>query len=231
MKRKIEKTLKGLIAILVAMSLWGCSPYIEVSQPDNTDTFPGVDKAPQEEIISMESAPVLNYTAPLQVPGILVAQIGYSKTGDKIVILQGSRLPKEYSICEKESGRKVYIGQVEQAQTQDAQSDTLVGYGDFSSFQTEGEYYIECDYLGRSYNFQIKEGIHTGLMEELLGTLDDRPILEAEQGKVVSEGDIITQCRELCAILLAVELFPDSQLNKINGLENKTPDVLEYAVV
>ena len=196
---------------------------------DNIGVFPAIDKSSQDDITSMESAPVYDYTVTTQAPGVLVAQVGYSKTGDKIAILQGSRLPEEYSIYDKESGRKVYTGKIELSEQQSTQSQHLVGYGDFSSFQTEGEYYIECDYIGQSYPFRIKENIYTGLMEELLGTLDDRPILQTEQGEVVSEGDIILQCRELCGILLAVELFPDSQLNKVNGLENKTPDVLEYA--
>lgn len=227
MKRKIEKTLRGLVAVLVATSLWGCSPYIEGSQTDNTGVFPVVDKTQEDGITGMESEPVIDYTAGKQLPGVLVAQVGYSGAGDKVAIFQGSRLPQEYHIYEKESGKKVYTGEIEVSENKQ-QNRGLVGYGDFSSFQIEGEYYIECDYIGRSYTFQIKEALYTGLMEELLKTLDNRPILQEQQGRTVGDAEIILQCRELCGILLAVELFPNSQLNKVNGLENKTPDVLEY---
>lgn len=227
MKRKIKRTLKGLIAFLLAMSLSGCSSYIENPQTDHAGVFPGVDTSEQNEVLSMEEEPVIAYTAGTQLPGILVAQVGYSKEGDKVVIFRGSKLPKEYRIYEKETGRKVYTGRIEQTE-KTTQDNHFVGYGDFSSFMEEGNYYVECDTLGRSYHFQIKDGLYTGLMEELLKALDDRPILQAEQGKSVSEAEIITQCKSLAGILLAVELFPDSQLNKVNGLENKTPDVLEY---
>lgn len=236
MNRKLEKALASLLTLCLVMGLAGCSPYIDNTQMDNIGVFPAVDKEQEQQVVSMEMQPVISYTAQQQLPGVLVSQVGYSKTGDKWVIFRGSRLPEEFRIVEKETGKTVYTGEIEtKSQGEDETSilketaaTKLVGYGDFTNFQTEGDYYIECDFIGRSYHFQIKDKLYTSLMEELLGTLDDRPILQVEQGKTVTEEEIIAQCRNISGLLLAVELFPNAQMNKVNGLENKTPDVLEY---
>ena len=242
MNRNKEKVFAGLMALCMALSLAGCSPYIDNVQTDSMQTDnPDIsqeDTGDELQRVSMETSPVISYMAKEQLPGVLVAQVGYSKTGDKWVIFRGSRLPQEYHIIDGESGETVYTGEIEIEPQGDSEEENeyqvsgvpeFVGYGDFTEFQTEGNYYIECDYLGRSYRFRIQEGLYTSLMEELVGTLEDRPILQAEQGKEVSEEEIIAQCRNICGLLLSVELFPNAQLNKVNGLENKTPDVLEYA--
>lgn len=227
MNRKIEKTLAGLLAMLLAMSFAGCSPYIESGQTENTGVFPIENKEQAPAVVSMENEPVISYRVQAQLPGILVSQVGYSKTGDKVVIFRGSKMPENYHIIDKETGVEVFTGQIEVDEDQSKESH-FVGYGDFTSFQKEGNYYIECDYLGRSYHFQVKDKLYTALMEELLGSLETRPILQVEQGKTVSEAQIVSQCRSLSGLLLAVELFPNAQMNKVNGLENKIPDVLEY---
>lgn len=234
MNSKIEKTLVGLLTLYMVMGLAGCSPYIDNSQVDNIVVFPVADEDKESQLLGMETQPVITYPVKEQLPGVLVSQVGYSKAGDKWVIFRGSRLPEEFRILDRETGKTVYTGVIEVEALDDAQTKAetdsmLVGYGDFTGFQTEGNYYIECDYIGRSYHFQIKDQLYTSLMEELLKTLDDRPILQAEQGKTVTETEIIAQCRNISGLLLAVELFPNAQMNKVNGLENKTPDVLEYA--
>ena len=229
MKRKIEKLLAAVMAGFLAICLAGCSPYIDKSQIDNIGVFPVIEKEQNPTLVSMETNPVISYEVSQQKPGILVAQVGYSKAGDKVVIFQGSKMPKQYRILDRDTGKEVFEGKIEIDKGKAADTNQIIGYGDFTSFQTEGNYYIECDYLGRSYDFQIKEQLYTDLMEQLIQTLDTRPILQLEQGVTVSEEEIIAQCRSLSGLLLAVELFPNAQMNKVNGLENKTPDVLEYA--
>lgn len=237
MNRKIEIALAGLLALCLSAGLAGCSPYIEDTQKDNMVVFPVVDKEEEPAFSGMESEPVISYTAKEQLPGVLVSQVGYSKTGDKWVIFRGSRLPEEFRIVNKDTGKTVFTGEIELSAQADSVAEApkaeiateLVGYGEFTNFKTEGNYYIECEYIGRSYHFQIKDKLYTSLMEELIKTLDNRPFLQMEQGKTFTDEEIIAQCRNISGLLLAVELFPNAQMNKVNGLENKTPDVLEYA--
>ncbi len=98
----------------------------------------------------------VDYEAPVQVPGILVDQVGYSTSSDKTAIFRGEDLPGSFDIYELESGRKVYTGEI----LKPVYDESLGEYGSagyFSDFREEGSYFICTDVVGESFSFTISE--------------------------------------------------------------------------
>ncbi|MCM1043890.1 MAG: hypothetical protein NC417_00115 [Candidatus Gastranaerophilales bacterium] len=163
--------------------------------------------------VCMESAPVVDYTVPSLTPNILVDQNGYQAQGKKTVVIKGAELPDSFRLVECETGEIVYIGPVE-GNIYNEELGLYTGYVDFVDYLgKQGEqYYIECDYIGRSYSFSVSETAYWDLFDELCQEICD----ECESGEVLID-DVLT--------LLTVyerygDIFPDED-------ENEIPDVME----
>lgn len=185
------------------------------------------EMVPEEQIWYMESEPVLDYEIPDIKPGILVSRQGYASYKEKRVVFLGCRIPEEYKIIEKETKEVVYEGKIK-SPVYNEEIGEYTGYGDFSSLQTEGDYYIECDYLGSSYLFSIDSDYYENAMEESVRKLLSLSAAEEEREKP-SEEEMIQICRTICTLLLAGELFPDVQADGIAEAANGVWDILEYA--
>jgi endoglucanase len=138
---------KKILAIGLSMSMLGSVAGCGASSAEMTQ-----ETTEHSVVASVD----MNYEAPVQVPGILVDQVGYSTTSDKTAIFRGDDLSGSFDIYELESGRKVYTGEI----LKPIYNDKLGEYcsaGYFSDFREEGNYFLCTDVVGESFSFTISE--------------------------------------------------------------------------
>lgn len=162
-------------------------------------------------IKSMEDTAIVNYTLPEQYPNIMVSRLGYSGTGDKVILVKGSKLPEEFRAVNVESGEIVYRGRIEDIVFH-PEKDQYSGYIDLTRLETEGTYYLECDYLGRSYDFSVE----TDLYQELYAQGYLEMVEKCEMRMATIE--------EVMTLLLIYELHPEICTDE-NA--NEIPDILD----
>lgn len=209
-RKKTNKKIAMILAgLLLAAALLGCGS----GNGGETARKPDVQEAGPQ---SMETAPVLDYEVPVVRPGILVNRIGYEAASYKTAVVRGSSLPTSFCIVNADTGEVVYTGSLEQ-QGYDNQTKEYNSYGDFSALTEEGVYYIECDILGRSYPFAIKDTMYAGLMEEAAALLDSK---RAD----LTKGDVLDVCQCISTLLLSYELF--APVYEAQAAEGKEPPLI-----
>lgn len=202
MIRKIKRAFLGIG--ICGMSLWmaGCTDET-VREPENIhNSFMAG---------SMEEVPVVDYLVPQSLPNILTDRQGYSVGDVKKAFITGRELPETFTIVNGKTGETVYYGAVEE-KTYNAELELYVGYADFGRVDEPGSYYVECDMVGQSYRFDIKEQLYPELFQENY----KETIKTCESGSLSVLGAI----RLLEAYEWYGGVFPDQNRNNI-------PDVLE----
>lgn len=159
----------------------------------------------------MEETPVVDYPVPQPLPNVLADRRGYSAGSAKKAFVTGRELPETFTLVDEGTGKAVYYGAVED-KTYNAELGLYVGYADFTQVDQPGSYYVECDIIGQSYRFDIKERLYPELFLESYGEM----LKDCENGSLSVMGAI----RLLEAYEWYGELFPDQNSNNI-------PDVLE----
>ncbi len=199
----LRKVAAGLVSCVVTASLCiGCGAAPQQAKD-----------APRTLPVSMESTPVLDYTAPVLTPNIMVNQSGYQTGGNNTAFLKGEKLPESFRVIESGSGDVVYTDSIEQA-VFDEELGVYTGFADFGDFlgSREEMYYLECDYIGKSYTFSIRPDGYRRLFLSLY-----TEICRDCESEEVSLNDVI-------ALLVAFErysqIFPDE-----NG--DEVPDVMK----
>ena len=207
-QRNFNKRIAMLLVVLLFLTaLFGCgSGGGEDERRETQGTEP----------LSMETAPVIDYEVPVVLPGILVDRIGYEAASYKTAVVRGSSLPTRFRIVNADTGEVVYTGSLEQ-QGYDNQTKEYNSYGDFSALTEEGVYYMECDILGRSYSFEIKDTMYADLMEEAIALLNSKR-------NSLTEADILDVCRCLSTLLLSYELF--AYVYEGQAAEGKEPPLI-----
>lgn len=128
---------------------------------------PAAESIGEEEpvITSMEDEPDLAYEIPESSPNVLVDQLGYITDGTKMAFFCGKELPTEFYVINADTKEKVFTGSVEDGKYQE-EKEEYFGYGDFSAVTRPGTYYLEAPRLGRSYSFQISDGLYDQVFRE-----------------------------------------------------------------
>ncbi len=162
-------------------------------------------------INSMESTPVVDYVVPRLVPNVLVDAAGYRLGGYKRAAVKGKRLPRTFNLVDAHSGEIVFTGVLERGEY-NAEQDLYSAYADFHEWEREGSYYLECEYVGRSYTFVLEEGLYDKLFAEACQEL----ITACTEQRVALE--------DINRILLAYEWYGDVFADD-NG--DTIPDTLE----
>lgn len=193
---------QGAICLIMAMVCGGCGVF-----PDDLNIEEG--SAP----ISMESAPIIDYLLPSLTPNILINQNGYQAQGVKAAIVKGVKVPEDFRLVDCETGDVVYTGEIEDT-VYSAELGIYTGHADFGAYVNAdgGQYYLECDHIGRSYDFLISITGYHDLFEELYQEMK----ADCEKGEASIE--------DVLALLIAYErygeVFPDENRNEV-------PDVME----
>ncbi|MCH5271464.1 MAG: glycoside hydrolase family 9 protein [Lachnospiraceae bacterium] len=185
----MHQVKKTIAFLLTAILLAGCGIAAQTEQQPASDAI----------LEWMEEAPVLEYDVPVISPGVLVNQIGYNLVSPKTVIVRGKRLPGEFHIVDALTGEVVFTGKLEKSEYAEEIGE-YNSYGDFTAFEQEGTYYIECDIIGCSYEFEIKDGLYEELLEKALELL-------RRQRELVVAADIVDICKSLSVLLLSYELY------------------------
>lgn len=151
--------ISGLL-ILTLITLTGCKDSNLTNEPkeDLANTF-----------VSMEEDPVLEYQVPDSYPHILVNQLGYEPEGSKQAFFFGAEVPDAFRVVDEETGRVVFSGTLEERPDNGNSNDKLC-IGDFSKLKDEGQYHIEANLLGASYQFQIRSDIYKDVFAEACKT-------------------------------------------------------------
>jgi len=129
---------------------------------------------------------VVDYVVPRQTPNILVDLEGYDADGSKRISVKGSRLPDSFALVEAESGETVYTGALEDV-TLDAEQGLYSGAAVLDAWTEPGTYYLECDYIGQSYRFDITEGLYEASFE----TLYEEQMQRCEAGELTADEAIV----------------------------------------
>lgn len=153
--------LKKFISIaLVGILLTGCGFVSDFS----VETLQNAeDNGPA----TLGLTPTFDYEVPESLPNILVDQVGYELGSNKIAVILGELPPDNFKILDEESGRVVYTGKVE-PKGYDSTIENYISYGDFTEFNTPGNYYIEAAMIGQSYPFEISEDLYEDLLTTAL---------------------------------------------------------------
>lgn len=162
-------------------------------------------------VTGMENTPVINYTVPTLTSNVLVDQQGYASAGEKQAVIKGREPAEAFRLIDSETGETVYEGTVKQIKYNE-ELEQYIGTADFSDYTGEGDFYLECDNVGRSLTFSLREDHYRNLLEALCEDVRDRC-----QDRSITEDEIIT-------LLEACEWYPQV-LGDDNG--NEIPDLLE----
>ena len=177
--------------------------------------------AAQGDSPQLLSAAELDYPMPQQYPGVWVSLGGYDSKGAKEVYFRGRSLPDTFRVMDAATGQCVYTNSMEEKRY-DAAADEYNSYGEFTEFTDVGEYYIECDIIGRSYSFTLQEGQLGKQFEQMVALIrqQSREALSGDDPRKVRE-----RLQQVILVLLSYELYPDVYED---GDGNQIPDILEY---
>ncbi|MCR5255606.1 MAG: hypothetical protein K6D96_06700 [Acetatifactor sp.] len=188
----------NLIKILMCAGtvlLCGCADKANSESAVVTNKYSGAT--------GMEQTAVIEYSMPKVTPNILTDFCGYESTGSKRGVIVSEFVPDSFELIDRQTGETVYEG---------GTVTKSVGYADFSDFTTPGTYYIKCENIGRSYDFEIKDGLY----EELLCGALEESYDRCESGEA-SYDEVVT-------LFTAYEWYPEYFAD---ADENQVPDVLD----
>ncbi|MDE6642299.1 MAG: glycoside hydrolase family 9 protein [Acetatifactor sp.] len=166
---KICRSFSFFLLLFLTMGLLsGCGEVQEQGETEENN----VVKNPYAGVVSMEGTPVIDYAVPRQLPNILVDTRGYAAGDGKVAAVKGRNLPEEFGLVDALTGEEVYRGTVEDIIYHD-DLGIYSGYLDFSEFRQTGIYYLECDIIGCSTPFDIREKRYMTLFTEVYRELAD----------------------------------------------------------
>ena len=198
---KYRRSFSFLCGILLAASIAGCGYRAETES----------GTTPYAAATGMEGTPIVDYAVPQMSANILVDLRGYSSWDIKQAALKGREMPESFQLFDAETGETVYSGSITGV-SYNEELKLYLGYADFSSFTREGRYYVECDMIGQSYRFEIRQQYYQELFEE------NYELMAAEcMTGTLSVADALD-------MLEAFEWYGDMFVDKD---EDQLPDVLE----
>lgn len=157
-----KRQLYSMISILLCAALFsGCTG------PENISSAGSGQQTSEDEIVSLGLAPEFNYEVPVNLPNIMVDQVGYAVNSNKIAVFRGEVLPDTYDLIDVETEEIVYTGSIKEKGYHEATGENI-SYGDFSDFKTPGTYYLQTDMIGQSYSFVIAQDPYADIFDMAL---------------------------------------------------------------
>lgn len=212
-----KRIVSYLLSACLLTGLCGCGGTAD----EGSARVQPAQAVPEEISYQLLDQAQLDYQVPEQYPGVWVSLGGYDSRGSKEVYFYGRNLPDTFRIMDAATEQCVYTGWLEEKRY-NKETEEYNSYGEFTDFTDVGEYYIECDVIGRSYSFVIQEGL---LQEQF-----DRTLTEIRsQGQAIRSDYGTQETRELLQqvmlVLLSYELYPGVFED---GDGDQIPDILEY---
>jgi endoglucanase len=194
-----------VIVVWGVLSLTSCGEVAASKSPERSKEVPK----------QMEEAPVLEYEVPTMYPSVFVNREGYSIDEEKLVIVSGKYLPQAFRVVDMGTGTVVFTGKLQERGFYSGE-DEYTGYGDFSEVTQEGNYYIECDVVGRSYSFEIAERMERKIFEACIEEMQTRlELLTLEASRDSFDTQMLGDGRDdwmeaLLFLLLTYEVYPEA---------------------
>jgi hypothetical protein len=129
---------------------------------------------------------------------IYVNRIGYNTYDQKKAVFDGEAIGNSYNVVNADTGITVYVGKISSGDPKT---------GDFSSVTTPGRYYIETDYVGRSYYFTISDNADKDLFANMLDNYYDGEIEIGVDGN--DNSMVIDACLGMDALIYAMQCNGD----------------------
>jgi len=157
-----KRNFYRMISILFCAALLaGCSG------PGDRSSSGNGQQAPEDEIVSLGLTPEFDYEVPVNLPNIIVDQVGYAANSSKIAVFRGEVLSDTYDLIDEETQEIVYTGSIKEKGYNEATGENI-SYGDFSDFKTPGTYYLQTDIIGQSYSFVIAPDPYADIFDAAL---------------------------------------------------------------
>lgn len=121
----------------------------------------------EEGFTSLGLTPEFDYEVPVSLPNILVDQVGYARSSNKVALIQGEFPPDTFVVIDEADGQTVYTGQIEQ-KGYDEETGVYISYADFTELDTPGRYYIQAAMIGQSYSFEIAQDPYDDIFQAAL---------------------------------------------------------------
>lgn len=182
MKGKIKK---GICLALVVSMLAGCNT--------NGNQIEEVLSTEKKATTEIKKAGAVSLAEPESKVNTLVDLKGYNVGDDKTVYFVETSTKEKFNIIDVLTKEIVYQS--------DIKEDEEIFIGDFSDFDLPGNYYIETNEIGRSYEFSIDENIWQNRMWDLLN--------ETEGDSIANNKESITDTAlGIHVLLLALSCYP-----------------------
>lgn len=157
-----KKYLYKMIPILLSAALLtACTELENLSSPANGQ------QTKEDEIVSLGLAPEFDYEVPVNLPNIIVNQVGYAVNSNKVAVFRGEVLPDTYDLINAETEEIVYTGTIKEKGYNETTGENI-SYGDFTDFTIPGNYYLQTDIVGRSYSFIIAQDPYAAIFDAAL---------------------------------------------------------------
>lgn len=177
---------KGICLLLSAMlCLSGCERAGENTEGVVTIET-GVSKIEQLEKQELE--------APTSKIHVMIDLNGYDVEEDKNVFFSGVKEQTNFRLVDTKSRRTVFSAEIE--------PEDVISYGDFTQWNTPGEYYIEIDRLGRSCNFLIEDGVKRQNLTDAIENMTQMSVEESAES-------LIDFSLSIHILLQAIKCYPD----------------------
>lgn len=157
-----RRNFYGIMSILLCTALLsGCTELENLTSSGNGQ------QTQEDEIVSLGLAPEFDYEVPVNLPNIIVDQVGYAVNSNKIAVFRGEVLPDTYDLIDVETEKIVYTGVIKEKGYNEA-TDENISYGDFSDFKVPGTYYLQTGVIGQSYTFMIAKDPYADIFDTAL---------------------------------------------------------------
>ncbi|NLL78551.1 MAG: hypothetical protein GX234_01860 [Clostridiales bacterium] len=208
------KRVYSICLVVLLLFLSGCE-----TQPDFWGTERGEGLTVPDTLGESEN---ILYTVIPGRPNIMVNQVGYRPESKKTAIFRGQLAADavEFRIIDSRTQKAVFTGRTE-GKGQDPDTGDYISYGQFTEVNTEGDYYVEADGIGRSCIFRIGKDIYGEVFRKTYHTL--------EAG--AEANGIQENCYVLANLLTAYELYTQICTYELTQNREEIPQPLVFARV
>lgn len=161
----MRKRIAVVMAILL-LFLNGCNVYITDEKKQSEESR----KTAETDTFLEEAVYDFSYEKPKESPHILLNRNGYDQTDSKVAFIKGKELPEEFQVVDKKTKMIVFTGKIEKVSF-DSESGEYFAQGDFSDLQIKGSYYLQAQFIGQSYSFEITEERFKTIYDNIIGSL------------------------------------------------------------
>lgn len=146
---------------------------------------------------------------------VLVDRNGYELKDTKKVFFDGIDTQEDFRIIDKKTKKTVYTGMINH--------EEKIAHGVFSDWDIPGDYYIEIDKLGRSYDFAIQDSVKQKELEDTIGFMTQKSIEDMSVS-------VIDMALSIHVILQAIKCYPDvfEKDNTLISWMTKTVDDIHH---